>query len=263
MSNYKTIHVYADWLKTPVAAHIGTLHIDHLRGKEVVSFEYCKNWLLLEYPHILDPHLRFGSGFIYPPANKENFGLFMDSCPDRWGRQLMDKRESVLSRIEKRTERHLFESDYLLGVFDGGRMGAIRFKTEANGDFLNNDMGMASPHWTSLESLELACNHIEAEEGDDPESLKWINILVNPGSSLGGARPKASVLDSKQHLWIAKFPSIHDRIDKGAWEAVVNELAEMAGINVAECFTQKLTGRHHTYLTKRFDRTDEGQRIHF
>ncbi len=98
---------------------------------------------------------------------------------------------------------------------------------------------------------------------DDPEYLKWLSMLIAPGSSLGGSRPKASVLDTGNNLWIAKFPSRNDDTDIGGWEAVTYELAIAAGINMAESQARKFSSKNHTFLTKRFDRTDSGKRIHF
>jgi serine/threonine-protein kinase HipA len=155
------------------------------------------------------------------------------------------------------------ESDYLLGVFDGHRMGGLRFKLEEAGSFLSDNREMAAIPWTSLRELEEASTRFEEDNTNDPEYLKWINMLIAPGSSLGGARPKASVLDPKQNLWIAKFPSRLDEKDIAAWEMVTHELALQSGINMAVGKLDKFGKRYHTYLTKRFDRTAKGQRIHF
>jgi serine/threonine-protein kinase HipA len=176
----------------------------------------------------------------------------------------MKRREAALARSEKRPEVTLRESDYLLGVFDGHRMGALRFKEDINGPFLNNNERFASPPWTSLKELEQISLRLEEEDViDDPEYTKWLTMLVNPGSSLGGARPKAGVLDDAKNLWIAKFPSKSDIKNVGGWEMVANELARSAGLNVARSTAKKFSGRHHTFLTKRFDRTDSGERVHF
>jgi serine/threonine-protein kinase HipA len=143
-------------------------------------------------------------------------------------------------------------------------MGALRFKEDPDGSFLNNNETFASPPWTSIRELEQISLRLEDENiTDDPEYLKWLTMLVNPGSSLGGARPKASVLDDKKNLWIAKFPSKTDIKDIGGWEMVVNELARNAGLNVAISKIQKFSSRFYTFLTKRFDRTDTGERIHY
>jgi serine/threonine-protein kinase HipA len=142
-------------------------------------------------------------------------------------------------------------------------MGALRFKLQQEGPFLNDNQGLAAPPWTSLRELEFASLQLEGDTLKDDESLKWINMLIAPGASLGGARPKASVSDEKGHLWIAKFPSVKDRTDIGAWEMVVNELAEKAGINIAKGMAKVYNGEQHTFLSQRFDRTQDGKRTHF
>jgi serine/threonine-protein kinase HipA len=212
---------------------------------------------------MLDPDLQLYAGRYFPRDEKLNFGAFLDSCPDRWGRVLMDRREAVLARKEKRATKHLLESDYLLGVFDGHRMGGLCFKLSTEVNFLNDDEKMAAPPWTSLRELEQASIKFEEDNSDDEEYLKWINLLIAPGSSLGGARPKASTSDTKGHLWIAKFPSIKDEKNIGAWEMVVNILASKAGLNIAEGEIKQFNNKYHTYLTKRFDRNEKRERIHF
>jgi len=142
-------------------------------------------------------------------------------------------------------------------------MGALRFKLNEDGSFLNDNKDMASPPWTSLRELEQASLKFEEDDIDDLEYLKWINLLIAPGSSLGGARPKASVIDTANNLWIAKFPSRNDEKNVAAWEMVVNVLAKNVGINVAEGKVERFNNKYHTYLTKRFDRTGKGERIHF
>jgi len=155
-------------------------------------------------------------------------------------------------------------SDYLLGVFDEQRMGALRFKESASGTFLNDNRSFATPPWTSIRELEQASYQLESDLiKDDSESLKWLNMLLAPGSSLGGARPKAGVRNTDGSLWIAKFPSKEDRYDIGAWEMIVNELAQMTELNIAQAMAKPFFGKHHTFLTKRFDRTITGQRLHF
>jgi serine/threonine-protein kinase HipA len=263
MNGKKEIQVYAHWsgFKDPVL--MGVLSATPAKGKEVFSFEYTKEWLQSGSTSMIDPDLQLYSGRYFPRDEKMNFGVFLDSCPDRWGRVLMDRREAALARKEKRSVKNLLESDYLLGVYDGHRMGALRFKTEPNGNFLNDDKYMASPPWTSLRELEQASIKFEEDNMDDEEYLKWINLLIAPGSSLGGARPKASVLDPEGHLWVAKFPSINDTKNIGAWEMVVSRLAVKAGLNMAEHDVKQFNNKHHTFLTKRFDRTVKGERIHF
>lgn len=263
MSEKKEILVYAHWegFKTPVL--MGLLSAIPAKGKEVFSFEYTKEWLRSDFTYMIDPDLQLYSGRYFPADEKLNFGAFLDSCPDRWGRVLMDRREAAMARKEGRKMKHLLESDYLLGVFDGHRMGALRFKTNENGAFLNDDKSMAAPPFTSLRELEQASVKFEEDDAGDEDYLKWINLLIAPGSSLGGARPKASVADPKGNLWIAKFPSIKDEKNVGAWEMVVNAMARKAGLNVAQGDVHQFKSKYHTYLTKRFDRTNKGERIHF
>ncbi len=243
---------------------MGVLNAEFARGKEIFSFSYSDNWLKSHYSQILDPELQFYSGSQYLRDEKQNFGVFLDSSPDRWGRILMKRREAAMARSDKRPERTLRESDYLLGVFDGHRMGALRFKEDPDGPFLNNNETLTSPPWTSIKELEQISLRLEDDNAiEDPEYLKWLNILINPGSSLGGARPKASVLDDKKNLWIAKFPSKSDNKDIGGWEMVANELARNAGLNVAVSKIQKFSSKYYTFLTRRFDRTVTGERIHY
>jgi serine/threonine-protein kinase HipA len=241
---------------------MGTLSAIHVKGREVFSFEYDKKWLETGMAQNLDPDLQFYTGPQYLRDEKINFGMFLDSSPDRWGRVLMDRREAILARIEKRKSNSLFETDYLLGVYDGHRMGAIRFRKESDGAFLNNNEEMAAPPWASIRKLEEASLKLE-EDNDDTESLKWLNVLIAPGSSLGGARPKASVLDNEGQLWIAKFPSANDSHNVGAWEKVTHDLATLAGLDVPVTMADTFFSKQHTFLSKRFDRTDGGARIHF
>ncbi len=263
-SDNKIIEVYADWEGLPGPTLMGKLHVSRIRGKELFSFEYDQLWLKSGYNLYLDPNLEFYSGRQYLPDDKTNFGIFLDSSPDRWGRLLMRRREAAFARKENRKENTLFETDYLLGVFDGHRMGGIRFKIEPNGEFLNNNKSLASPPWTSLGELENASLKLEREDaGEDPDYMKWLSLLVDPGSSLGGARPKAGVIDEKGNLWIAKFPSLNDDRDSGAWEMVLHQLAQACGIVVPDARLLQLGSKHHTFLTKRFDRNYEGRRIHF
>lgn len=262
--NNKKIFVYADWDEIEAIKPFGVLYSQRVRGKEVFAFEYDSNWLNSGYAQALDPNLLLFQGKQFAPDNKANFGLFLDSSPDRWGRLLMRRREAAFAKKENRPEQTLFESDYLLGVYDGHRLGGLRFKLDEQGEFLNNQKEMASPPWTSLRELEYASLKLENEDVvDDPEYFHWLSMLYAPGSSLGGARPKASVLDENKNLWIAKFPSINDEKDTGAWEMVLHELAKKAGIIVPEAKLMQFSGRHHTYLSKRFDRVGSNKRIHF
>lgn len=260
----KIIYVFADWLGLKGPILMGILYAENIRGKELFSFEYNDDWLKSKYAQIIDPDLQLYSGTQYVDDKKNNFGIFLDSSPDRWGRILMRRREAAYARYEKRPEETLFESDYLLGVFDEHRMGALRFKEDIDGPFLNNDRNSAAPPWTSLSELEQASLKLESDDLiDDPEYLKWLNLLIAPGSSLGGARPKASILDEAGNLWIGKFPSLSDGKDVGGWEMVVHKLALESGLNVADSILKRFSHKYHTFLTKRFDRTIKRERIHF
>jgi len=263
--NEKSIWVYSDWELSGCPEFMGILTTHHVRGKEIFAFEYNESWMNANHEAIfLDPNLGFYKGKQYQPEEKSNFGIFLDSVPDRWGRLLMRRREAWEAKVEGRAEKTLFESDYLLGVFDGHRLGALRFKLHPKGEFMNNQKNMATPPWTSLRELEHASLQLERDDAiSDPEYAKWLSVLIDPGSSLGGARPKASVMDEKGQLWIAKFPSSNDEKNVGAWEMVLHQLAIACGIQVSEARLQKFSSKHATFLSKRFDRTKNHRRIHF
>lgn len=254
------IYVYADWLGLDTPTIVGTLSAHFAKGKKAFSFEYDRKWLKSKSQHLLDPDLDFFSGAQYP-TNKENFGVFLDSMPDTWGKTLMKRRAAQNARAKSEKAKTLYEIDYLLGVYDQSRMGALRFKTDLNGPFLDNDEHSPTPPWSSLGDLQEAVYQLEND--DHNETIrKWIAVLIAPGSSLGGARPKANVLDNDKNLWIAKFPSKTDTIDKAAWEYLAYKLALNAGINMAESKIQKISGTYHTFITRRFDRENR-KRIHF
>ena len=261
MADTRNIFVYYDGEHVDFPLLMGTLACDHIRGKEIFSFEFDASWLSDRRFRSFDPDLQMFGGKQYVPQGKDNFGIFLDSTPDRWGRVLLERREAEMARLEKRKVRNLYETDYLLGVYDGSRMGALRFKLDTSGDFLDNDSEMATPPWTSLRELENAS--LNLEDSPEVQQSKWLRMLVAPGSSLGGARPKANVLHTDGSLWIAKFPSRKDRRDVGAWEAVCYDMARKSGINVSDFMTERFNDKYHTFLTKRFDRTDQGRRRQF
>lgn len=260
MADKTDIWVYADWKGLDEPKCIGILSAQQAKGKKAFSFSYDEKWIASHEQLLLDPDIVWYSGKQYPNG-KENFGVFLDSMPDTWGRTLMKRRAAINARQEGKTAPVLYDIDYLLGVHDLSRMGALRFKTEPDGDFLDNDPVSPTPPWSSIRELQYGASLIESNE-DTAESRKWLTMLMAPGSSLGGARPKANILDENGHPWIAKFPSGNDTIDKGAWEYLAYQLAINAGIEMVECRIEKITGRHHTFFTKRFDR-DMAERIHF
>lgn len=256
------IYIFADWEEFSEPMLVGTLRSTLIKNKEHFSFSYDNDWLQSDYAQQIDPDLNLYSGEQHSEDSK-NFRVFLDSCPDRWGRLLMKRREAIVARQEERRPHVLNEIDYLLGVHDRYRLGALRFKRVLDGDFLDNDEKLAAPPISSLRELEHAASQVE-DNGNttDPEYLKWLYMLMSPGSSLGGARPKASVIDENKQLWIAKFPSRHDDYDIAAWEFVTYQLAVAAHIDMAECRIDKFNSHHHTFLTKRFDRTPQS-RLHF
>lgn len=258
-----SIEVFAHWVGMDRPKSIGTLYAERLRGKEIFSFEYSTDWLQNKNSLLLDPDLKHYTGLQYLTGERANFGIFLDSSPDRWGRLLMRRRAAAIARRDGNEVHNLYETDYLLGVYDGNRSGALRFRID-NGPFLDNTAKMAAPPWATIRELEQLSLKLEQDDAiDDPEYINWLSMLIAPGSSLGGARPKASIVDDKNHLWIAKFPSKNDNDDVGAWEMVVYQLAIQSGIVMAKSIAQKFTSNKHTFLTQRFDRTPTGERMHF
>ena len=241
---------------------MGVLTARPVRGKEVFAFEYEAAWLSSPASRSLDPMLSLFAGPQFPVADHDNFGVFLDSSPDRWGRMLMRRREAVLARSEQRAEVNLLESDYLLGVHDLNRMGGLRFRVD--GVFRDDRSSLAAPPLTSLRELEHASRKLDERDTvlDVEDEKRWVLMLIAPGGSLGGARPKASVVDEGGHPWVAKFPSDHDEVDIGAWEAVVHDLARLAGIEVPDARLIRLSTAGHTFLSRRFDRVGDGERVH-
>lgn len=254
------VFVYADWHPMPKPVFMGTLSAQTIRQKEHFSFEYDRDWLESSYARIIDPDLALYPGRQH--ANQPtNFGVFLDSCPDRWGRLLLNRRAAFQAKEQKERPKKLGEADYLLGVHDLHRMGGLRFKKDPSGPFLDDNATYAAPPMASLDELHRAAAHAESDEPSS-KTNQWLNLLLAPGSSLGGARPKASVLDTKNALWIAKFPSRFDEVNVGAWEFLTHQLAIRAGLSVPTCQLLKVSGRHHTFLSKRFDRVQR-KRVHF
>lgn len=258
--NKTDIYVYADWIGMEEPKLIGVLSAQQAKGKKAFSFEYDALWLKTGQKFLLDPDISLFSGSQYP-NQKENFGIFLDSMPDTWGRTLMKRKAAQLAKENNVKTPTLYDIDFLLGVYDESRMGALRFKIDPNGDFLDNNKIASTPPWSSIRELQNAAENIE-DDKDNDEIRKWLSILIAPGSSLGGARPKANILDTDKSLWIAKFPSKSDTIDKAAWEYLAYELAIQAGIDMAPCRIEKIMGNYNTFFTKRFDR-ENGERIHF
>lgn len=262
-----TIGVYADWDGLPAPRRLGLLTSRKTRAAELFEFRYDPD--VLNDPVLglvqLDPRLGLFEGSQFPTPPQDKFGVFADSSPDRWGRLLMDRRwerEVRAGLIDKASRLH--ESDYLLGVHDLYRVGALRYKLEDQGAFLDDRADLAAPPFSEIAALERAARALE--EDPDNTALQgsdWLRMLIAPGGSLGGARPKASVADKQGHLYIAKFPSRRDTYDVGGWEMLVNALAVGCGLHVADAQAQKFASDHHCFMVRRFDRTASGRRLHF
>ncbi len=251
------VYVYAGWMND---ALIGVVHVLHGNGRETVSFDFGEEWLQAHADILLDPNLAPFAGRQYPPANRAFFGMLSDVCPDRWGRRLIQRREEISAAREQRPPRHLYEMDYLTSITDLVRTGGLRFKFQPDGEFITASNTFDVPPVTELRELEQAS--LNYEFSDAPYETKWLAQLLSPGSSLGGARPKANIMGTNGELWIAKFPSRNDDIDIGAWEYVTHELAALCGLNVPEAKLQRFSEYGSTFMVKRFDRKG-GTRIHF
>jgi serine/threonine-protein kinase HipA len=265
MAGIETVEVYLDAGHKFEPDLMGTLHCQRTGKGELFSFKYEKTWLSQAEAFAFDPDLALAAGHQYPSADRSNFGIFTDSAPDRWGRVLMQRRENARARRERQRPRTLMEWDFLLGVHDETRLGALRFKLP-DGPYVDSDTKFAAPPLTSLRELQAASLQFEKHLNDEehPEYAKWLAQLIAPGSSLGGARPKASVRDEQGDLCIAKFPSRQDTRDVGAWELVANSLARKAGIQVPGARALRFEeSAYTTFLVKRFDRAAEGRRIAF
>lgn len=251
-----------DWLDKPEL--VGELCYEKLRGSESYAFRFDDNWLKFHAGIKLSEDINNYPGLQYTQPGNDIFGCFSDALPDRWGRTLLKRREQIQASEEKRAVRNLSSFDYLMGIDDFSRMGGFRLKRELDGDFIIVSPSLKIPPLTELRQLVLASQEVEkSEENDVLPEKKWIAQLIQPGTSLGGARPKAGVLDDSGNLCIAKFPSRKDDYDTGLWEHFSHLLARKAGINAAQTKVLGGLGKYHTLLSKRFDRTDEGKRIHF
>lgn len=247
--------VYVDLEGAPVL--VGRLWARMRKRRDSASFEYDDSWLERADRFALEPALQLGPGPFHTPADKPIFGAIGDSAPDRWGRVLMRRAERRRAEHVGETPRTLREIDYLLMVNDKARQGALRFALEPGGPFLAAAGATPIPPLVELPRLLSAAEHV-ASDSDSDEDLR---LLLAPGSSLGGARPKASVRDRDDHLAIAKFPHKDDEIDIVRWEAVALSLAKKAGIAVPEWRVEDV-GDKTIILLRRFDRA-QGRRIPF
>lgn len=210
----KTLYVFGDfdWLDTPVL--IGELGYESLRGSDSYSFKYNQDWLSKYGNIFLSGDINNYTGQQYTKPGKDIFGCFGDALPDRWGKTLLNRREQILAAEEKRPVRRLSSFDYLIGIDDSSRIGGFRFKESLDAPFINKDDYLRIPPITDIRTLVQASMEFERSENANilPDK-KWIHQLVHPGSSLGGARPKAGVKDEDGRLCIAKLPSRNDNYD--------------------------------------------------
>jgi serine/threonine-protein kinase HipA len=245
----------ADFLER---TRVGTL--SHDRG--TLRFAYDPAWLKNPQAFALDPDLSFGEGSYFPNAEAGNFRVFDDSAPDRWGQTLMKRREALAAKDEGRMPRTLYAWDFLLGVEDVSRQGALRYRRLGEEAFLGHET-LTVPPAASLRELEAVAGELTAKRIDDLKALRqWLKVLVAPGASLGGARPKASYIETNGSLWIAKFPARDDTRDVGAWEALVQQLAARAGIEVPASELRRFRGEYHTLCVQRFDRSGVRRRFY-
>ena len=260
----RKLYVYADfdWLKE--IELIGELGYESLRGSDSYSFSFDAGWLKRHGDLFLSEDLNNYPGMQYTQPGKDIFGCFSDALPDRWGRTLLLRREQLAASEEGRPVRRLSSFDFLRGIDDFSRMGGFRFKEAKNGNFINVSENLKIPPLADVHDLIAASMEIEKSEEENllPDK-RWVAQLVQPGSSLGGARPKASVIGDDRMIYVAKFPSRKDDYDVGLWEHFAHLLARKAGINAAQTEVLSVGGKYHTLLSKRFDRTSEGRRIHF
>ena len=259
----KRLFVYADfdWLDSPML--IGELSYDSVRGNDTYGFSYDKEWLAKAGDIFLSDDLQNYPGIQYTRPGRDIFSCFSDALPDRWGRTLLNRREQIEAADEKRAVRRLSSFDYLTGIDDESRMGGFRFAESPSGKFINTEARLRVPPLAKVSELMRAAHEIESsEERHILPSKKWLAQLLHPGTSLGGARPKASVIDEDGSLTVAKFPSRNDDHDVAQWEHFCHVMGRRAGVNAAQ--TRTINGEgFHILLSKRFDRTDGGKRIHF
>lgn len=258
------LYVYGDfdWLKIPFL--IGELGYESLRGSDSYSFTFNPDWLAKYGSIFLSADINNYGGRQYTQPGKDIFGCFSDALPDRWGRTLLLRREQICAKEEKRPVRRLSSFDYLTGIDDFSRMGGFRFKKEQDGQFINCEENLRIPPITDIRTLVVASMEFERSEQENLlPAKKWIQQLVHPGTSLGGARPKAGVTDEDGMLCLAKFPSRNDDYDVALWEHHSHLLAQEAGIVAAKTRVIPSGDKYHVLLSRRFDRTEVKSRIHF
>ena len=237
---------------------VGLISNDH--GQ--LRFEYALDWLTDSGRFSIDPDLPLSQGVYFPNKDVGNFGCFLDGSPDRWGQTLMKRRETLEAKDEKRKPRNLYEWDFMAGVQDLTRQGALRLRSTSQHEFVSQHR-LSAPPLAQLAELEVVAKELSQKRIDNLSALRrWLSVLVAPGASLGGARPKANFTQTDGSLWIAKFPSREDDIDVGGWEGVVHALAVKAKIDVPAAKVFKFGKYFHTFCVKRFDRL-QGRRVFY
>ena len=251
----REVLVYVDLQGAPLL--VGRLWARVRKDRENATFEYDKSWLAHAERFSLEPALKLGPGPFHTPSDKPLFGAIGDSAPDRWGRVLMRRGERRRAEREGQTPHTVREIDYLLLVDDEARQGALRFAEKEGGPFLADRQPTKIPPMIELPRLLSAAAHVV----DNKDSDEDLRLLLAPGSSLGGARPKASVRDRDGHLAIAKFPNSGDEVNTVVWEAVALTLAKKSGIAVPQWRLETISGKP-VLLLRRFDR-DGSARVPF
>ncbi|MCZ6804136.1 MAG: HipA domain-containing protein [Proteobacteria bacterium] len=258
----QSIQIHLDSPSASASLNVGALQIENIKGHEIFTFQFSEE--ALSHPHInlLFPNVAVSKGHFHL-SHTENAALFKmltDSMPDRWGKVLLKKKQLNEAKVSGTSKRmpDLNDSDYLLQLSDQTRMGAFRFYNPESEVYLGpNDQ--AIPPVSRVQELQEICCKVE----NDDAVGSWLEQLIAPGTSLGGARPKANMINEKGVLCIAKFPGKNDEIDVGLWEFITNRLAHQCNINVPDCDIDKFNSEYSTLLCERFDRNNQNERIHF
>ncbi len=261
MTSPKTTQVDV-WLDDPSFGQIQRIGVLSKGDRGGIRFAYDAAWLAAAHAFPLDPELDLSAGIFFP--GKSNFGVFMDSCPDRWGQLLMRRRETIEAEEEGRKAITLGPWEFLLGVQDETRTGALRFAMPGTPVFLAGELRSAPPI-ARIAELQAVAHELSRKEVSDTDSARlraWLEVLVMPGSSLGGARPKANVVGENGKLWIAKFPAADDGYDVAAWEKVVHDLAMQCGLDIPEARLMRVGKGYRTFLVERFDRVGTRRRFY-
>lgn len=259
----ETLEVVLDDATLGPMTVVGSLRRDRRGSAEVVSFEYRSDYLGTHHAVTIDPQLPLLPGPSYPVRGQHLFGVFRDAAPDRWGRMLMERREALEASEAARRIRHLSEWDFLTGVSDFTRMGALRLRDPMQPQAFVDDRELGAPPASRLRELQAIARALSRDDAErQPGYAKWLTQLVAPGTSLGGARPKATFTSEDGTLWLAKFPAHDDRRDVGAWQFLAWRLAHDANITLPDARLLRFGRGHHTFATRRFDRTDSSRRLY-